>query len=104
MEQHCCKLEHSAIDSFLSYFNHHDRGVPKLFIFVDASIQSYEATAYIVTDQESSLVMTKKQSSNSQEVDLTTSRPYGPVVGARLAYYLRSSLYIQDIAYSRTAR
>ncbi|XP_045213485.2 uncharacterized protein LOC123564176 [Mercenaria mercenaria] len=70
----------------------------KLHIFVDASTQSYDATAYICRRNHSSLVMAKNRVAPFKPL-LPKLELMAAVIGARLSQHLRKALGIDKIDY-----
>ncbi|XP_053389438.1 uncharacterized protein LOC128552428 [Mercenaria mercenaria] len=71
----------------------------RLHIFVDASIQSYGATAYICRRNHSSLVMAKNRVAPLKPLTLPKLEHMAAVIGARLSQHLRKALGIEKIDY-----
>ncbi|XP_052237671.1 uncharacterized protein LOC127848982 [Dreissena polymorpha] len=68
-----------------------------LHVFVDASIRSYGAAAYIVSETEASLAMPKNRIAPVRKMTLPQLELMAAVIGARLATHLRKALNICDI-------
>ncbi|XP_053390230.1 uncharacterized protein LOC128553138 [Mercenaria mercenaria] len=71
----------------------------RLHIFVDASTQSYGATAYICRRNHSSLVMAKNRIAPLKPLTLPKLELMAAVIGARLSQHLRKALGIDKIDY-----
>jgi len=69
----------------------------RLHIFVDASIRSYGAAAYIVSETEASLTMAKNRIAPVRKMTLPQLELMAALIDARLATHLRKARNICDI-------
>ncbi|XP_053380273.1 uncharacterized protein LOC128548811 [Mercenaria mercenaria] len=76
-----------------------DRTSGQLHVFVDASMASYGAAAYICYSTDARLVMAKNRVAPLKKLTLPQLELMAALIGARLGSHLQKSLMVTDITY-----
>ena len=96
---HCIvdDLEISAKQRFARPYCREGTSPLTLHVFVDASIQSYGATAYICSEENSTIIMAKSRVAPLKTLTLPKLELMAAVIGARLAKHVRQSINVDHV-------
>lgn len=74
-----------------------DNKETKLHIFTDASTKAYGTCAYLVHDNQSTLVMTRNKVASSKKMTIPKHELMAAVLGARLLLHLMKNLQFEHV-------